>query len=53
MTLRLHSHPVAELGERKVVPADLVEELERDPFPFDPDRVGWMQLARLRSRLFR
>ena len=35
----------AELDERLVDAADLVEELDRDQFPFDPDRIGRTELA--------
>ena len=39
-----------ELDERLVVATDLVEELDRDPFAFDPDRVDRAELAELRPR---
>ena len=42
-----------ELDERAIVATDLVEELDRDPFAFDPDRVVRAELAELDSGPFR
>jgi hypothetical protein len=44
---------LVELNQRTVNPVDLVEELDRDPFAFDPDRVGRAELAQLDRSPFR